>query len=80
MPSSTTVPATPAPGGTTSPGTTPPVGIPDYKLLKVTQVQFTKHTSIDDLHQSLNATCGDMLVAIAQPKHAQACTHACMSH
>ena len=59
MPSSTTVPATPATGGTSSPGTTSSAGIPDCKLLKVTQAQFTKHTSINDLHQSLNTNYGD---------------------
>ena len=59
MPSSNTVPATPATGGTTSPGTTPSVGIPDYKLPKVMQAQFAKHTSINDLHQSLNTNYSD---------------------
>ena len=59
MPSSTTVPATPATGGTTSPGTAPHAAIPDHNLLKVTQFTFTKHASVNDLHQSLNTTHGD---------------------
>ena len=64
MPTSTTVPATPAAagiGGGTATGTGGTPGGPDNKLLSFIAFNFVRHARIGDLHQALNNNYSDTI-------------------